>query len=78
MEKTVEGRKVRVFAAYQIGTGIHAKMAGDEEMNKFDVTPGVMSEMVREVEGVLAFRHSCEVKKGLVIIVHHVQLIGGL
>lgn len=71
-----EKKKVRVFAVYQIGAGIYAKMVGDESKNKFDVTPGCMSDMVREIESILALRHKDEVAKGLVIFVHHVQLIG--
>ena len=70
-----ENSKARVFAAYQVGLGVNAKMVGDESKNKFDVTPGHTSDMVREIEGVLMKRHADEVREGSVIIVHHVQLI---
>ena len=73
-----ENKKVSVFAAYQIGSGLYAKMVGDESKNKFDVTPGPMSEMAREIESILALRHKDEIVNGLIIIIHHVQLISSI
>ena len=74
-EKDEAGKKVRVFAAYQIGTGIDAKMVGDESKNRFEVMLSATSAMSREIEEVLAERHAEETKKGLMIIIHHFQLI---
>lgn len=75
-ELTMAGKKVRVFAAYQICIGNDTKMIGDEALNKFEVTYATTSEMIREVEVVLAERHKEDVeKRGAVIIIHHFQLI---
>lgn len=65
-----------VFAAYQIGTGVNAKMIGDEASNKFDVCLAETSEMLGEIEVILKKRHADKVKEGLPIIIHHFQLLG--
>lgn len=70
-----EVRKVRVFAAYQVGTGPDAKMVGDESKNRFEVTLAPTSKMLLEIEQQLEERHAEEVARGLVPIVHHFQLI---
>lgn len=70
-------KKVRVFAAYQIGIGPNAKMVGDESKNKFEVTFSVTSKMIREIEEILAKRHSGEIEQGEVVVVHHFQLMSG-
>lgn len=67
--------KVRVFAAYQLGIGMDAKIVGDESKNTFDVTFGHSSDMIRQIEEVLNRRHADDVKMGLVPIVHHFQII---
>lgn len=63
MEETAEGRKVEVFAVYQIGPGIKAKIIGDADKSSFEVTLASTSAMVREVEEILEARHKDEVKE---------------
>lgn len=75
----IGNRKVKVFAAYQIGVGSNAKMIGDESKNIFDVSFGLMSEMICEVERILYERHMKELEVGpVLIVVHHCQLISSL
>ena len=68
-------RKVTVSAAYQLGIGPDAKMFGGESDNKFEVTLGLTSAMMLEIERILTARHAEAVARGLIPIVHHYQLI---
>lgn len=69
-------KKVRVFASYQFGKGLGAKMVGDEKLNRFDVIFSSSSKMIDEIERILRTRHTDEVKKGIPIIINHFQIIG--
>ncbi|MFA5997235.1 MAG: hypothetical protein WC791_01975 [Candidatus Paceibacterota bacterium] len=75
MENAGEVKKVRVFAAYQLGTGPDAKMIGGESENRFEVTLGATSAMMLEIEAVLSARHAEAVAKGLIPLIHRYELI---
>lgn len=75
MPNDEKGRKVRVFAAYQLGVGPDAKMIGDGNKNRFNVTFAETSHMIKEIEAILKNRHAKDVNEGRIPIIHHFQLI---